>query len=130
MSRRLGRNPEVVNLDLASRDSQVQAVISRSLRQTLRREPEQSSWLGQARYRRPVGAEVCAGSQTQSNWFLQRREPQTQAVMSRPAVAEFMQEARSSQFGSDRQGTAGAGSHEQAGRGRYCGGSQTISSWV
>jgi hypothetical protein len=47
------------------------------------------------------------------------REPQTQAVISRPAAAGVAQEARYSQVGSGRQGTAGAGRHEQDFTGRY-----------
>jgi hypothetical protein len=39
-----------------------------------------------------------------------------QTVISRPAGAEVAQEARRSQVGSGRQGTADAGSHGQAGR--------------
>jgi hypothetical protein len=53
------------------------------------------------------------------------REPQAQAVMSRTAGQMSKQEARRIHVGSGRQGTAGAGSHEQAVRVRFCAGNQT-----
>jgi hypothetical protein len=61
---------------------------------------------------------------------LASREQQTQAVMSRTTGTNVAQIARRSQVGSGRQGTAGAGRHEQAVNVRYCAGSQTQSSWL
>jgi hypothetical protein len=49
---------------------------------------------------------------------LEGRVPQAQAVISRPAAADVVQEARYSQVGSGRQGTADVGTHMPAGRGR------------
>jgi hypothetical protein len=64
------------------------------------------------------------------NLALANREPQTQAVMSRPTMTDVRQEARHSPFGFGKQGTLGAGSHEQGGCGRRCAGSQTQSIWL
>jgi hypothetical protein len=49
---------------------------------------------------------------------LARREPQTQAVVSRPAAVDVAQVPRYDQVGSGKQGTADAGSDIPAGRGR------------
>jgi hypothetical protein len=46
------------------------------------------------------------------------RESQSRADMSRPAGADFEQVARSCDVRFGMQGTAGASSHQQAGRGR------------
>jgi hypothetical protein len=56
------------------------------------------------------------------------REPQTQPVICNPAAAGVAQEARHNKVGSARQGTADAGSHMPAGRGRSCAGSRKQSS--
>lgn len=50
--------------------------------------------------------------------------------MSRQAVTDIAQETRSSYVDSGRQGNAGAGNNEQAGRGRSCAEIQNQSIWL
>jgi hypothetical protein len=133
----LCRMADAVKLALAGREPQTQVVMSRLA--------EEDSALKSGRSHFCSGRQGTTGTgsheQPGRGMLLRRKpdalilalansEPQTQAVMSKPAEVDFAQEATRCQVGSGRQGTADAGSHKQVGRGRLCAESHTHSSWL